>query len=128
LGLQYNDLCWWDSTTVKDEGNDRLEVAALQNELQQSLVRIFEAASENSDILMRHQNGCMVVEDRCPGDFSDYARLMRDNTLTLTELNAYMKLSFVDKRTGHNWAFLLNTTDFLAIEAELASESVTVSA
>lgn len=97
----------------------RLDAEALNNELKQRLVRIFEAASENSEILMRHQNGCIIVEDRCPGDFSAYATLMRSNRLTLTELNAYMKLSFVDSRTGHHWAFLLNKEDFIAMESEL---------
>lgn len=109
---------------IADVEKRRLEAAALNNELKQRLVRIFEAASENSEILMRHQNGCIIVEDRAPGDFSDYARLMRENVLTLTELNAYMKLSFVDARTGHNWAFLLNKVDFAAMEEELSSVTV----
>lgn len=101
----------------------RIDASVLNEELKQRMVRIFEAASENSEILMRHQNGCIIVEDRAPGDFSDYAKLMRDNKLTLTELNAYMKLSFIDKRNGHNWAFLLNKVDFLAMEEELSSVS-----
>lgn len=98
----------------------RLDNAALNDELKQRMLRIFEAASENSEILMRHQNGCMIVEDRAPGDFSDYVRLMNSNTLYAGTLNAYMKLYFTDARTGHNWAFLLHQDAFAAIEAELA--------
>jgi hypothetical protein len=102
----------------------RLSVEALNTELKARLVKIFEAASENSEILMRHQNGCMVVEDRAPGDFSEYLRLMKSNVLYLTDMNAYMKLSFVDARTGHSWAFLLHKDSFDSIEAELSTPAL----
>jgi hypothetical protein len=102
----------------------RLAAESLNNELKQRLVKIFEVASENSEIFMRHQNGCMVVEDRAPGDFSEYLRLMKSNVLYLTDMNAYMKLSFVDARSGHSWAFLLHKESFEAIEAELATPAL----
>lgn len=98
----------------------RIAAEALNSELKARLIKIFEAASENSEILMRHQNGCMVIEDRAPGDFTSYLTLMKSNTLYLTDMNSYMKLSFVDSRTGHNWAFLLHRDSFAAIESEMA--------
>lgn len=104
----------------------RLEAAAQNAELRERLVAIFDAAAGNYEILMRHQNGCMIIEDRAPGDFTEYLRLMKNNNLILTELNSYMKLSFIDVKSGHSWAFLLNRDDFNAIEAELAANATLV--
>lgn len=101
--------------------NNGLTEPALSSDVQRRLVRIFEEASINSDIFMRHQNGCMVIENRCPADFSDYARLMKDNTLVVSDMNSFIKLSFTDKRSGSFWAFLLDKTVFLSIEAELSA-------
>lgn len=106
-----------------DVEQKRLAAATYNDELRARLVAIFDAASGNHEILMRHQNGCMVVEDRAPGDFSAYLQLMKMNNLVLTELNAYMKLSFIDAKTGHSWAFLLHRDDFNAIEEELAANT-----
>lgn len=92
-------------------------------EVQDRFVSVVEAIVNHPELAKRYDTGFLIIEDRRAGDITLFSTLFQNFPIVYTELNSFMKASFVNKANDHHWSFLIERNTFVAIEKELKART-----